>query len=373
MELVRPSPNHDVMTHVLDAFCFEGAPLTFEELPGGHIHDNLLVRCTGGRYVVQRINEHVFPRPETLLANVEHVAAHLHARGRACPRLVDTRDGELSFQAKDGSWWRAFVFLEGTRECAQPPLPVDAYEAGRIFADYLAALTDLTVNLAPTIEGFHDLGRRRKALEESDVVDRVGRRSSVRRETERARRLGQDIEEQLAPHLGKMPARTVHNDAKLANVRFDTRSGLAHCVVDLDTTMVGLVLFDLGELVRTATTHAPEDAREDTVDFDLELLAAVADGYLNSFTDIDSSELDALALAGPAMAIENAMRFLTDYLDGDRYFAVSHPAHNLVRGRAQIRLAELMLEAHAEAAGHFARVGRRPSHGAHSAATESLR
>jgi N-acetylhexosamine 1-kinase len=154
--------------------------------------------------------------------------------------------------------------------------------------------------------------------------------------------------------------RIVHNDAKLSNVRFDADTGLATCVVDFDTTMRGRVRYDVGELVRTATTHAPEDAADEAgVDFDLELLDAVAVGYLAGHPRLEPSESGALALAGPEMAVENALRFLTDHLLGDGYFAVDHPAQNLDRCRTQLRLTELMLESQAESAASFARAAGR--------------
>jgi hypothetical protein len=154
--------------------------------------------------------------------------------------------------------------------------------------------------------------------------------------------------------------RTVHNDAKLSNVRFVADTGSAACVVDLDTTMPGRVPFDVGELVRTTTTHAPEDALDESdVDFDLELLDALSAGYFSADPGLERPEIDALALAGPQMAVENAVRFLTDHLAGDHYYALDRPAQNLDRCRAQLRLTELMLDSHAEATASFDRAARR--------------
>jgi hypothetical protein len=176
-----------------------------------------------------------------------------------------------------------------------------------------------------------------------------------------ARRLGQQLADELDDSNGRTPQRTVHNDAKLANVRFDVGTGLATCVVDLDTTMPGSVRHDVGELVRTMTTHAPEDARDvEAVDFDLELLDALCTGFFTTQTVLGPPELDTMALAGPQMATENAVRFLTDHLAGDLYFAVDRPGQNLDRCRVQLRLAALMLASQAEADACFARAARRP-------------
>jgi hypothetical protein len=214
--------------------------------------------------------------------------------------------------------------------------------------------------LLETIEAFHGLEPRLAALEAAAAGDPVGRRTGVLRHLDRARRLGQQVEDALRPWSGTLPGRTVHNDAKLSNVRFDVATGRATFVVDLDTTMRGYAQYDVGELVRTVTTRCPEDASQGAVvDFDLELLEALSDGYMSNWPELEPKEVDAMALAGPQMAIENATRFLTDHLVGDLYFAIDRPDQNLDRCRTQLRLAELMLESQNEMASCFARSRRR--------------
>ncbi|HXQ60950.1 MAG TPA: phosphotransferase, partial [Acidimicrobiales bacterium] len=197
-------------------------------------------------------------------------------------------------------------------------------------------------------------------LEAVAASDPVGRGPGVRPDLDRGRRLGLQVVEALGPVGDGTPVRTVHNDAKLSNVRFDAGTGLATSVVDLDTTMAGYVQYDVGELVRTTTTHAAEDSRDGAgVDFDLELLEALSTGYFTPGPPLEPSEIDGLALAGPQMALENALRFLTDHLAGDLYFTVDRPAQNLDRCRTHLRLTELMLDSHAEVASCFARAARR--------------
>jgi Ser/Thr protein kinase RdoA (MazF antagonist) len=350
----------DVPGSALDAFCFEGARIGAEALAGGHIHLNFVVTCTGGRYVLQRLNHRVFPDIDAVLSNVERVVSHLRAGGRNGPELVETPGGALSFRAADGSTWRAFRFLEGTMGRTTLSGPDDAFEVARAFADYMVALADLPgPPLAATIERFHDLDHRLEGLDAAAAADAVGRRSGVLEELGRARRLGQHVADELSAKNQRSRVRVVHNDAKLANVRFDTGTGLAVCVVDLDTTMPGIAGYDVGELVRTATTHAPEDATDvATVDFDLELLDALSSGYFGAHPRLEASEVDTLALAGPHMAVENAVRFLTDHLVGDRYFAVERRAQNLDRCRTQLRLTELMLEAQAASRACILRAAR---------------
>jgi len=355
MEDMEGRVGWEVPAPVIDAFGFGGAPIGAEPLVGGHIHENVLVTCSGGRYVLQRLNDRVFPDVDAVLSNGERLVAHLRAKGRRGPELVETGHGALSFRAPDGSRWRAFRHLEGTVGRSVPSGPDDAFEAARAFADYLVALADFPgPPLAETIEHFHDLPHRLDALEAVTAADPVGRRSGVSEEMDRARRLAGHVAEQLRAGAGRRRVRVVHNDAKLSNVRFEAQTGRAACVIDLDTTMAGHVAYDVGELVRTATTHSPEDARDEaTVDFDLDLLGAVASGYFAARPPVEWWEIEALSLAGPRMAVENGLRFLADHLAGDQYFTVTRSGQNLDRCRTQLRLTELMLEAEAESRACF--------------------
>jgi Ser/Thr protein kinase RdoA (MazF antagonist) len=355
---IPPAP--ELLRAVVDGLCLEGNLVRTDPLPGGHIHHNLLVTCAGGRYVLQRLNDRVFPDIDAVLSNVERIVAHLRAAGRVGPELVESRRGALSVRADDGSTWRAFHYLEGTVGRETLTGPSDAYEAARAFADFQVALADLPgPPLVETIARFHDLGRRLDECEAVAAADPVGRRAGAQHELDRARRLGRQVAADLAGVGDGGQVRTVHKDAKLANVRFDAGTGRAICVVDLDTTMPGQTRYDVGELVRTATTHAPEDTPDlASVDFDPELLEAIAAGYFAGRPGLEAGEVDTLALAGPTMAVENALRFLADHLGGDRYFAVHRVDHNLDRCRTQLRLTELMLEAQAESQACFARAAR---------------
>jgi N-acetylhexosamine 1-kinase len=350
----------EVLREAIEAFAFDGHPVGSEPIPGGHIHRNFLVTCSGGRYVLQHLNESVFPDLDAVLSNVERVVAHLKARSRTAPELVGTHSGALRLRTTDGSAWRAFRYLEGTVARDTVTRPADAFEAARAFADYVVALGDLpNPPLIETVERFHDLDRRLADLDEVAWADPVGRRTAVHHQLDRVRRLGPQLAEARDTGDPEVPLRIVHNDAKLSNVLFDADTGLATCVVDLDTTMPGQVQHDVGELVRSATTHAPEDAVDEAiVDFDLELLEALATGYVSGRLELAPSEVTAMALAGPLMAFENAVRFLTDHLAGDRYYTVIRPAQNLDRCRTQLRLTELMLESHTETVASFVGAAR---------------
>ena len=340
----------------------------------GHIHDTFLVRCDEAsrpvRYVVQRINGAVFPDPAALSANLAVVTGHLlralRARGvadaeRRCLGVVATPDGRTLHRDADGACWRAFPFLEHTRSYDVPRSPAQAREAARAFGGFLADLADLSpASLRETLPGFHDLPRRVAALDAAVARDAAGRRAAVAAESEEAAGRAHRILGDADPD--RLPVRVVHNDCKLNNLLFDAGGDEALCVVDLDTVMPGSALFDFGELVRTAACPAAEDERDlSRVRFDLALFRALAEGFVAGARGaLVEEEVRALVHAGPRMALENAVRFLTDHLDGDRYFRVARPDHNLDRARAQLRLVSCMMEAQDAARDAIAALARGP-------------
>jgi aminoglycoside phosphotransferase (APT) family kinase protein len=352
-------PLRDASHQALAALLPEETVEDVAPLGGGHIHDTRVARCRGAegsrRFVVQRINTTVFPDPEALAANLarvsEHVARALAARGiedteRRVLRAVAAPDGSTLVRDRDGGCWRAFPFIENTRAFDALDSPLRAHEAARAFGSFLADLSDLsTEDLQETIPAFHDLPARIAALEGAIDRDAAGRAARARAEIDTARRFAERVPGSADPEA--LPRRVVHNDCKLNNLLFDSASDEALCVVDLDTVMAGSAVFDFGELVRTGTSGAAEDERDlSRVRFDLALFGALAAGFVAGARGLlRADEIRAFANAGPRMALENGVRFLTDHLDGDRYFRVSRPGHNLDRARVQLRLVERMLEA----------------------------
>jgi hypothetical protein len=332
-----------------------------ELLKHGHIHDTIVACCSyagaAQRFVVQRVNAAVFRDPDALTENVvrvtSHVRAALRARGvvdvaRRCLDPVISPAGNALHRGRDGGLWRAFPFIEGTHAIDTPESPEQAARAARAFGGFVADLADLDPDrLMETIPRFHDFAGRRAALEQAARADAVGRAREIAAELDAAYRAADRILTAPALAPGALPRRVVHNDCKLNNLLFDDRSGEAMCVVDLDTVMPGTVVFDFGELARTGACAAAEDERDlDHIRLDPALFRALASGFVAGARGLLMGvEIRALALAGPLMALENAVRFLTDYLEGDRYFRIARPGHNLDRARAQLRLATSMLEA----------------------------
>jgi Phosphotransferase enzyme family len=270
---------------------------------------------------------------------------------------VRSPTGHALHRTTEGRWWRAFPFIEGTHAVDTPESPHQAERAARAFGGFVADLADLEPSvLTETIPRFHDLRSRCAALEDAEHSDPVGRAREVSAELAAASRAAELLlaAPEIAPDA--LPRRVVHNDCKLNNLLFDDRSGEAMCVVDLDTVMPGTVVFDFGELARTGACPVPEDERQlDRVRLDPELFRGLASGFVAGARGLlMAAEIRALALAAPLMALENGVRFLTDHLEGDRYFKIARPGHNLDRARAQLRLATTMLDAEREVRAVFA-------------------
>ena len=350
---MQAGPDQDLWRELGGAFGLPGACRSAERLGRGHIHDTWVALYDAGgvprRFVHQRINTRVFRDPERLMQNLERVTRHLGRKLSGLPdaerrhlRLVPARDGRPFWVGPDGGHWRTTVFVEGSRSPERIASPAEAIEAGRAFGAFARQLADLgDPPLAETIPRFHDLGSRFAALEGAARRDPCGRAGGVGAELEACRARHGAVASALEA-VGPLPRRVMHNDCKVDNLLLDRASGEALCVVDLDTVMEATLLCDFGELVRSGACRAAEDEPDPArVDFDLDLVGALARGYRAGAGDqFRDAELAALPLAGAALALENALRFLADHLEGDVYFRIARPGHNLDRARAQLRLAE---------------------------------
>ncbi len=321
----------------------------------GHMNETYAVTLEQGgarcRYVLQRLNSHVFTDPQAMMANVERVTRHLSAQleaegvpdvDRRVLSWVPARGGGLLFRDPEGAAWRACRFVEGARSVDVPESPRQAYEAARAFGLFQLRLLELpAASLGVTLPGFHHTVERLGHFRAVLAADPAGRAASCGPEIELAL-----SREELAASLldlaaaGAMPWRVTHNDCKVNNVLLDDATGEGLCVVDLDTVMPGLALWDFGDLVRTATCRAAEDERAlGRVEVEPELFAAVARGYLSAMGPyLTAAERDHLVTAGQLITFETGLRFLTDHLDGDRYFRIHRPGHNLDRCRSQFAL-----------------------------------
>ena len=331
---------------IAQRFRVEGSIAAVAPVPGGHINDSFRVdmhpeRGASRSYLLQRLNRRVFPRPELVMENVVRVARHLAQRSARYPALIAVRDGHEWITTSSGDVWRMFVFVPGASVRQRVHSPADARAAGQAFGEFLRLLADDVLPLHETLPGFHDTRARFAQLEAARSADVCHRVSDALPEfaAVQAERALADV---LPPLLasGTVPMRVVHNDAKTGNVLLDEQTGAALCVIDLDTVMLGSALYDFGDLVRSATSPSAEDEEDlSRVGVRLDLFEALTQGYLEAAGAVlTGPERGLLAFAGRLITLEQAVRFLTDHLAGDRYYRIERPGHNLIRCRAQLAL-----------------------------------
>lgn len=362
MAVTKETPNSAARA-VADEFALPGPIAAVEPFRGGHINDSWLVTAAAAgsaRFFLQRLNGYVFPRPDLVMENCARVTAHLtEARARdSLPdadrralTLVPTRAGGPAHVDAAGAYWRVLRFIEGTVARDRAESAAEAYEAGRAFGHFQRLLADYRgPRLHETIPDFHHTPRRVEALERAVAADRRERGAGARAEIEAALRNRPLASALLDRHVrGELPERVVHNDAKMPNVLLDAATGEGLCVVDLDTVMPGLALYDFGDMARTMASDAAEDATElDAVTVRVDRFAALARGYLAGSGRLGAEGDRALLVtAARVITYEQAVRFLTDYLDGDRYYKTTRPEHNLERCRAQLALLDAFTNAEA--------------------------
>ncbi len=333
------------MQQVLRQFQFAGSVERCEPFGNGHINRTYRVVCSSGReYILQRINRVAFQKPVELMQNIEAVTRYMAARPGPLRtlQLVATRQGGTFCVDDGGEYWRAYDFISGGVCLESPRSAGDMYQAALAFGQFQMALSEFpAASLHETIPRFHDTCDRIRQLRQSVAADPMGRAGTVREEIgfilSREQELGELCRMQAA---GALPLRVTHNDTKLNNVLFDAVSGKAMCVLDLDTVMPGLSACDFGDAVRFGASTAAEDERDlEKVSMDLSLYEAIVRGYLDACGSVlQAQEIAVLPLGAKIMTAEVGMRFLKDYLDGDIYFSIHRPEHNLDRARTQLKL-----------------------------------
>ena len=342
-------------------FAIEGAFLGARRYGSGHINATFVASYgaagTPVRVLHQRLNRGVFPDPEAVMENITRVLDHLrnkllalelgHVERRALT-LVPARDGRAWWVDENGEVWRTYRFIEGATAFDQVISAQQAFATAAAFGTFQRLLLDLPgPRLREVIPDFHHTPRRLAALRRALDADAANRAALA----------GQEIEfacthEDLAWGLlrlqerGTIRERVVHNDTKINNIMFDDATGAALCVIDLDTVMPGLALSDFGDMVRSAAGTVAEDAPDASgMVVRPEIFAALAAGFLSALGElVTPAERDSLVLAGLVMSFECGVRFLTDFLNGDHYFRVHRPGHNLDRCRTQFAIVRSLAE-----------------------------
>ena len=352
------------LKRMISGFEFTGELIACEEIKVGHVNRTYRItfrQADGSErdYVLQSINTFAFRKPDELMENVQLVTGHLRdamlRRGEnpdnRVLRVVPVKGGGVMLLDEDGGCWRAYDFITHAETVNHVDSPEEFYEIGRAFGEFQNMLADFPIErLHDTIPYFHDTRRRLDAFEASVARDAAGRAASVAGEIAFARaRKAQmcRIVDMIAQ--GEIPLRVTHNDTKINNVMLDVDTGRAMCVIDLDTVMAGSALYDYGDAIRYGASTADEDETDlSRIALDIDLFRGFSEGFISQTADgLTERELMNLPLGVLVMTFEVGLRFLTDYLDGDVYFRVEYPEHNLVRARAQFQLLRDM-EAHRE-------------------------
>ena len=344
---------------IANKFCIRGEYQDFKQNTAGLINKTFIVRSKEGdkvyHYVLQTVNTAVFTHPKELIRNISSVTDFLREKikqiggdaSRETLCLIPTHDGALYYIDPDGKFWRMYNYIEGARTYDLVENDEMFYRCGKGFGHFQRLLADYPADtLYPTIPRFHDTPNRlcdfKRAIEEN----RAGRAAQVAREI--AGYLAHaDFCDCVTKYIenGEVPVRVTHNDTKLNNIMIDCHSGEAICVIDLDTVMPGSALYDFGDAIRYGANNAVEDEKDlSKVYLSKDLFLALTKGFLEeASSSLTERELALIPESAVLMTLECGMRFLGDYLNGDVYFGIRYPEHNLDRARTQLKLVNDML------------------------------
>ena len=341
------------MTEILSHFAINNEVAEPQPLKIGFINESYIVRAkqAGERsYFLQRINHHIFQNVEGLQQNIkkvtDHIRRNLEATGetdiaRKVLELVPTKDGKLYYRTPEGNYWRVYVLIENATS-QEKLTPESAELTGEAFGRFQCQLADLPFDeLCESIPNFHNIEFRLKQLDEALEADVAGRKAACKDiiDAINSRREEMCLAERLFRE-GKLPKHINHCDTKVNNILFD-EAGRPICIVDLDTVMPGYVLSDFGDFMRTAANTGLEDDKNlDNIHVDLNIFEAYARGYLKQATFLTDIEKELLPYGCRLLSYMQTVRFFTDWLNGDTYYKIQYPEHNLVRTRAQLRLLE---------------------------------
>ena len=331
------------LNDIVSKFEITGKVTDVKPMGEGLINDTYKVfvdGCDKPKYVLQRINNAIFQDVDMLMDNINKVTEHIRKKGRNSLQFLKTNDGKSYFF--DGEkYWRVMVFVPDSITY-QAVTPDYSYIAGKSFGEFESLLADLKEPLGEIIPDFHNIEFRLKQLRDAVAEDRVGRVKEVQYYLDEIfkREDKMTVGERIFRE-GKLPKRVCHCDTKVNNMLFD-KEGNVLCIIDLDTVMPSFVFSDYGDFLRTAAnTGLEDDLNLDNIDFNMEIFKAFTKGYLEGTKDfllpIEKENLPYAALLFPYM---QTVRFLADYINGDTYYKIKYPEHNLVRTKAQWRLFE---------------------------------
>lgn len=343
------------ISELIDAFEFGGKLKTNSQILDGHINNTFSLEFEDDngkstRYLIQEINTYVFKDPDALMNNIVSVTKYLRDiiirnggdpdRESLC--VYFTKDNKPYYRSEDGKCWRCYNFIGNAHSCQTVDCAETFAKAAKAFGRFQCLLSDYPgETLAETIPNFHNTASRFADFKKAVADNLSGRANQVEKEIEfvLAREKDCPVLVDLL-NAGELPLRVTHNDTKLNNVMFDNETGEGICVVDLDTVMPGLSLYDFGDSIRFGASTAAEDEKDlSLVNFSLEYFRAYTLGYLSTAGEsLTANEIEYLPFSSKLMTLECGMRFLGDFINGDVYFKTEYPEHNLVRCRTQFKL-----------------------------------
>ncbi|MCX6327561.1 MAG: aminoglycoside phosphotransferase family protein [Bacteroidia bacterium] len=351
------------LKEIFDYFVTDNNFLNGEPYGSGHIHDTFLIKTVEkdkDDYILQRLNNKIFKNIPELQHNIERVTVHLRNKlktkpgsdiKRECLSLIPSRDGKSWIVDKEGNYWRMFIFISNHRSYNIVDSPGKAFEGGKTIGRFQAMLSDMPGGpLFETIPRFHNIEYRLEIFNLKIKENPVGRVVNAGEEINQVLQRAEEMKIILKlGKEGKIPLRITHNDTKFNNILLD-ENDKALCVIDLDTVMPGYVHYDFGDAIRTAANTAAEDEKDlSMINMDINLFKAYSEGYLSETGEtLNDVEKEYLAFAPGLITYTIALRFLTDYINGDNYFKIHHELHNLQRARAQLRLMMSMEEQYGE-------------------------
>lgn len=362
------------LREIFGSFATEGTFANCESFGSGHIHDTYLVKTIEADkddYIIQCLNKSVFKNIPELQNNIERVTVHLKNKlsaipgsdiKRECLNLIPTIDGKSWITDKYDNYWRMYIYITGHRSYDIVDSTDKAFEGGKAVGRFQAMLSDLPgENLFETIKWFHNIEKRIETLNLKIKENPAGRIAVVNEEINQVLQRAEEMKTIIRlGNEGRIPLRITHNDTKFNNILLD-ENDKALCIIDLDTVMPGYVHYDFGDAIRTATNTASEDEKDlNKINMDINLFRGYTEGYLSETSDmLNEVEKEYLAFAPKLITYTMAVRFLTDYIDGDKYYKIHHEDHNLDRARAQLRLMMSMEEQYEEMRRIIRRLGAR--------------
>lgn len=339
------------MQEAIFHFPTDGKPVKCQKIKSGHINRTYLITTdVGAKYILQWINQFVFPRVDAIMSNMSAISSFLreHSEGKmAMISYLDTIEGHNYYDDGKGGCWRSYRYVDNSICLQHAETLEDFAESARAFGNFQYALNEFPAEtLEETIVNFHNTVDRYRLFREAIAADSKGRLTKVQDEVEFV--LSREEKACCLQHMrerGELPVRATHNDTKINNVLFDADTHKAICVIDLDTVMPGLSVHDFGDAIRFGASTAAEDETElSKVNLDLELFRAFTRGFMEACPSLTENEIAMLPMGAYNMTIECGMRFLTDYLNGDVYFNIERENHNLDRCRTQFKLISDMEE-----------------------------